>query len=279
MAQLAFELILRFLFGTTLALMFVRRQESSERFLRVAFWIALGTGACALLLLWALPLERSRFALTLAMLLSGFSLYALRAERWARIAGFVCILSSAFVFLRGLPAYHVTNFLLSAAVLGTVFAGQFLGHWFLNVPGMHIQELKRLTIGLWAAFGLRIIELGLGMNALIERQARTLVDTMGRPIGFDASFGDNLENLSLGLELFSFTGGGFLGLGSFGHLLVATRVLWGVLAPLVLSYMIHRTVALRATQSATGIYYALSVMVLVGEAVSLFLTVNLGVGM
>ena len=49
------------------------------------------------------------------------------------------------------------------------------------------------------------------------------------------------------------------------------RLIWGIVAPWVLALMVRDTVSRRATQAATGILYAACVMVLVGEAVALYI--------
>ena len=69
-----------------------------------------------------------------------------------------------------------------------------------------------------------------------------------------------------------------------GHLLggdpngrdMLSRLLWGVVAPIVLAWMIKKTVEMRATQSATGILYALCVAILLGEGAALYLKRMLG---
>lgn len=59
-------------------------------------------------------------------------------------------------------------------------------------------------------------------------------------------------------------------LGNAG-LFFLMRYVWGLVAPLGLFYFIWDTVKLGSTQSATGLYYVLTIMVLIGEIVSLYL--------
>ena len=54
------------------------------------------------------------------------------------------------------------------------------------------------------------------------------------------------------------------------------RVLFGLVAPLTLSWMIWQTVKIRSTQSATGILYVAVVFVLFGELLSHYLLVSTG---
>ena len=61
------------------------------------------------------------------------------------------------------------------------------------------------------------------------------------------------------------------GFGPFGVILFASRVLWGLIAPLLLTWMAKKTVDMRSTQSATGIFYANSVLMLLGELCALYL--------
>jgi hypothetical protein len=170
------------------------------------------------------------------------------------------------------------HFVLSAGVLGGAFMGQFLGHWYLNVPGMNIYELKKVSRLFILALSLKIIEnLVLVVQKIKETSiAPSFFDDMGRPLGLDISQSQswiqlNLEHSPLGLK-----GDYFLGLGGFGILVYSMRVLWGLLAPVIMALMVHKTISIRATQSATGILYATCVLVLLGEGAAIFLFLKLG---
>ena len=55
---------------------------------------------------------------------------------------------------------------------------------------------------------------------------------------------------------------------SFGTM----RLLFGLVGPIFLTFLTWKTVELEATQSATGILYAVLALVLVGEASALYLS-------
>ena len=53
---------------------------------------------------------------------------------------------------------------------------------------------------------------------------------------------------------------------------VAQRVLFGLLLPASLGYFTWKTILMRSTQSATGILYVVVFLTLVGEALSVYLS-------
>jgi hypothetical protein len=277
MADLGFELLFRFVWGWFVFLLFVSRSESSERFLKIAFWIGSGTlGALVWLALEASPGLRSVRMMALASTLIGSFFYCLLTSRPARILGFTALVAAPFSLLWSESTGDCINFLLGSAVLGSVFMGQYLGHWFLNVPGMHIQELKRLSLWILVSLGAKTAELSFTLLSRWELSESLKIDSMGRPIGIDVSQLQSLEQLSQVQSLLGLVGDGPWGLGYFGLLVLITRILWGLVAPLVLSVLVWRTVQMRSTQSATGILYAICVMILVGEGAALFFKSRLG---
>lgn len=149
----------------------------------------------------------------------------------------------------------VLNQYLSALALGGAFVGQFLGHWYLNVPNIHIQEFKRITK---MAFG-----------SIILRSLLLVSLYFVLPL-FSSSVGGALSELPSG-EFFDLRGNFWHGLSSYGTLLFGSRVVWGIVAPLILTWMAKKTVDMRSTQSATGIFYANSVLMLLGELCALYL--------
>src|SRR5262245_3307213 len=66
-------------------------------------------------------------------------------------------------------------------------------------------------------------------------------------------------------------------LDTFDGMLIAVRVVGGLAGPIVLAAMVHSCARSRANQSATGILYAAVVFVLVGEAISMYLTLGRGI--
>jgi hypothetical protein len=132
--------------------------------------------------------------------------------------------------------------LAGALVLGAAMSAMLLGHFYLVVPGLAIAPLRRLTRGFVGAVGLKILLGGLAVSSL------------GLP----------------GSWLASAPAPAHPGVDPVGALLLGTvpllmRVLFGLVGALILGLMSERTVAIRSTQSATGILYAAVVFVLIGE--------------
>ena len=272
MALLAFELLLRLLWGSALGLVFVRRTESSEKFVKIAARISWGLGVCAALMLGVSDGAQPQAWAALGIFLVGFQLYTSLIFPWTRLVGVLFVLIAPFVWLWGQTLPHMLNFVASSLLLGGFFAGQFLGHWFLNVPGMHIRELKRVMTYLFVGLTLKTLEIvafaiwhSQGLGDTVQ------IDAMGRPLGVDVSNTDFLLQLNPSNSLFALEGDIFMGLGTYGLVLVSMRLMWGILAPWILALMVHQTVKTRSTQSATGILYAACVMVLVGEATAIHL--------
>jgi hypothetical protein len=281
MSLLGFELLFRFMWGSLLVLSFVSRKETSERFPRIASYIALACAAfAAFMLSYDLNPQNSitsdpRVLALLALTLGSF-LYSHTSSQLTRMIGFFCYFFSCAGLLYKAPILEIVNFLTSSLVLGSVFAGQYLGHWYLTVPGMHIRELQKLSRFLLVSIGLKTIEI-LTFLAIYEWVDYSSIDVFGRPLGIDLSQTNALMQLNLHSSFFSLEGDVWLGFGLFGVVIFTTRILWGIVAPLILAIMIHKTVNMRSTQSATGILYALCVMILVGEGAALYLKIMMGI--
>jgi len=166
---------------------------------------------------------------------------------------------------------YLLHFLSSGLLLGGFFGGQFLGHWFLNVPGMHIRELSRLLSFLFIGLAAKTLEVIVAIALRLQVPTAPLIDPMGRPLGEDVTNTDFLLKLNPSNSLLSLEGDLWLKLGTYGLILVSMRLIWGIAAPWILALMVRDTLRRRATQSATGILYAACVMVLVGEAVALYI--------
>ncbi|MEO5667162.1 MAG: hypothetical protein ABIR96_03810 [Bdellovibrionota bacterium] len=277
--MLGFELLFRLLWGFALSVVFVRRTESSEKFVRIAARFVWGLGlASALLGYFAVGTTGAALA-GLTLCTFGFELYARVYATWGRLLGFTFLIAGPFVAYASLGAPSMINFLGSGLLLGGFFGGQFLGHWFLNVPGMAIRELTRLTGFLFIGLSAKTVET---LWALFERArmaAPALIDPMGRPLGEDVTNTDFLLKLNPSNSVLSLEGDLWLKLGSYGLILLSMRLIWGIIAPWILALMVRDTVGKRATQSATGILYAACVMVLVGEAVALYIRDSLHIFM
>jgi hypothetical protein len=133
----------------------------------------------------------------------------------------------------------VANSVLSALLLGFTMAAMLLGHWYLIQPKLSIQELTRLT-GIFIA--LVVIRFALS-TYFISQAVRGKTE----------------------LEIYRY----FLTMNPGIFLLM--RWTWGLLGPLILCYLIWKTVRIRSTQSATGILYVAVLCVLTGETLSQYL--------
>lgn len=277
MAILGFELLWRFVWGWLMSLLLVDRRQSSERFLKVTYGIAAGVAVCAA---WLATQESAGVTpklSSLAAILVGGLFYCFVPSRFGRIFGFACLVLAPLPVLASRSAADIFSFFSGAAILGTIFMGQNLGHWYLNAPGMQIRELRRVVWAAILALGVKILETAwtLFITVGLSPRGGALIDDMGRPIGADLGSGAGYDSLSSG-QLFGIAGEGAFGLGLYGLLILASRVLWGLVAPALLIYMVKKTVDIRATQSATGILYALCVMILIGEGSAIYLGRLLG---
>ncbi|HLH32221.1 MAG TPA: hypothetical protein VKY31_13540, partial [Terriglobia bacterium] len=114
------------------------------------------------------------------------------------------------------------------------------GHWYLVIAGLSIDPLKRLTKVLMGAIGFRIVTI---LVALFVLQAEKSIPLTAV-----------LRELMVQQGMFFWP-----------------RLLFGVAVPIVLAYMIWRTVQLKHTQAATGLLYLAVVALLFGEFFSKFL--------
>ena len=137
--------------------------------------------------------------------------------------------------------------LLAALMLGGANFAMIFGHWYLVIPGMKLDPLRRVSRDLlWIAL------------------ARALVLAAGIAIYREALPAGRLMPLTVWL---------WPGPGQYFFI---QRVLYGLLAAAPLAWMAAKCADLRNTQSATGILYALELAVLVGEGLSRHLTVRTG---
>ncbi|MSS72149.1 MAG: hypothetical protein EXS64_11755 [Candidatus Latescibacteria bacterium] len=131
-------------------------------------------------------------------------------------------------------------FLTSALFLGSVCFAMILGHWYLISPALSIRPLRRAT---------RLILVSLTVKGILFGVALYLYATAADPARQQ-------------------TVRTFLGAGGF---FLWARALFGLVGPAILSLMIWSTVKIRSTQSATGLLYVATILVLIGELLSKFL--------
>jgi hypothetical protein len=133
-----------------------------------------------------------------------------------------------------------TYLLASSVFLGSIVFAMALGHWYLNVPTLPIWPLRRLTKLIIASTSVKALLLGAVLGLGGASDMPEIADTIA-------------------------------GFSRIGGLFFWARVLFGLIGPIVIGYMTWETVKLNATQSATGLLYVNTVLVLIGETLSLFL--------
>jgi protein NrfD len=135
--------------------------------------------------------------------------------------------------------------LSSALLLGAAASAMVLGHWYLVVLDLPIQALRRLTVLLAVALGLR---------------ALVVAVVLAGPVRAGLA-----EMLAVAAGLWSPDG-----------VFVWMRLLFGLAGPASLLWFIWKTVEIRSTQSATGILYVQLFLVLAGELLAKYLRVAAG---
>lgn len=149
------------------------------------------------------------------------------------------------LMLRAMNGYlgHFTYALSSSLFLGIITFAMILGHYYLVVPKLTVRPLIKSVVILWTLLFLKVVS---SCNELY-------------------------------LKWDFFTEGTRLGAGySFNWLLLSMRWLWGYVVIAIMSYFVWRLVRMRSTQSATGIFYAMTFFVLVGELTAAFLFLKYG---
>ncbi len=165
----------------------------------------------------------------------------LRARSFASaiLIGFFGLIFSAGSFYSA-PVFSVetfvypVSFFLSALVLGTVTVGMLIGHWYLIDTGQTLDPFIRIY---------KFFVVVLIVQSAFYWVSALLLYQFGSPPG-PAS----LERL-----------------WSSHSTLLAMRVLAGQITPLVLAWMIWRTLLIPHTMAATGLFYIALLAVFVGE--------------
>ncbi len=165
----------------------------------------------------------------------------LRARAFAGsiLSGLVGLLLIAYGFndasLGGIEVFiYSLSFFLSSLLLGSVTVGMLIGHWYLIDTGQTLDPFIRI----YKYFVISLIV-----------QAAFLASSFLLLYLFDASGG--AESIAK--------------LWNQHSTLLATRLIFGCLAPLILSRMIWRTLTIPHTMAATGLFYIALLGVFVGE--------------
>ena len=119
-----------------------------------------------------------------------------------------------------------------------------LGHWYLVLPSMNVSLLQRLVKFHIGSTIVRIVVVGLAITVALS--------SWESPSG-------------AGFDMYMY---------SIEGIFLWQRVLFGLLGPLVLSYLTWETAKIQSTQSATGILYVDFFTVIVGEVLAKYLLVS-----
>jgi hypothetical protein len=136
------------------------------------------------------------------------------------------------------PAW-ITFFYLSMMILGISHFAMILGHYYLVVPKLSTEPLIISIYLFWALIFYKMISI---VSLLLSEGADYFVP--------DTTLGD-----------------GYL----LNWLYISMRILWGIVAPLILSLFTFKLCRMRSTQSATGILYIIVFFVFIGELISAYL--------
>jgi hypothetical protein len=218
------------LLGVTLGFNFLFPSPVRDSQLPVVFLIV----SAGFMVLYNRVVDINKFGLALGLLLAstGTGLISIALD------------SLAFKRLMTLGGWEnwllLINHLAATALLGSVMLTMVFGHWYLVIPRLSIDPLKRLTKVLMAAIGVRIATIVVSFAVLRLKQS----------IPLDAV----VQELLVQQGIFFWP-----------------RMIFGVLVPIVLTAMIWSTVKLQHTQAATGLLYLAVVALLFGEFFSKFL--------
>lgn len=142
------------------------------------------------------------------------------------------------------PLVHGSIFLLSSSLLlGIILYSMILGHWYLVVPKLSERPLKIAALILWTILIPKIIFSVLSVSRHLDffEQQTTLGD------GY-----------------------------SFNWMLLTMRISFGYVVISALSFLNWKLVSMRSIQSSTGILYAMTIFVFIGELSSVYIFFNFG---
>ena len=135
-------------------------------------------------------------------------------------------------------------FIISASLLlGVITYAMLLGHWYLVVPKLSAHPLKIAAIITWIVLAVKIVWSGYSLYTHYD-------------------FFEEQTQLGAGY--------------AFNWMLLTMRVSFGYLVILGMSLFNWKLLQLRSIQSSTGILYAMTFFVFIGEMVSTYIYFNYG---
>lgn len=259
-AQASLLFLVQFAFGSLITFVITDRRALGPKYFKLAGWVLVACYGLAGSVAWGGEQHALGAAIGLAALLvlafaslSGWDRQGLEtAALWlALLAGGAAVVLGSLQPVRHAPlssplssplltALSLGSALGSSLVLGFVTWAMLLGHWYLVSQGLAVTHLSRLVRPLsW---------LLLGKAALSGLALALFWDSILGP--GNASLGDVMQRSpDRVLDVVN----------------VWARIPVGLLAPAVMAAMTRVTVAMERTRPATGILYAMCVLVYMGE--------------
>lgn len=249
------QFVFRVTFGLALAMGATSPRDVTSGYYQKHLWVLMGLNTLAALATFsarkalAVELAYPQTVLVLSIALAvacylGSVLWLYEASRWGRWLLFGVSLGGLTASLIGTPAAKTASLgglLLTTLdtatgglVLGGLLAAMFLGHWYLNHPGMRLAPLKRLILILLAAVVARALVVGVGAVLRV---------------------GDAEHAVA----------------GEF-WIFLTLRWLAGIVGVIAMSWMAWQTLKIPNTQSATGVLYAGVILAFIGELTSQLLS-------
>lgn len=248
-SDLGSQFCLQLAFGTLLAMAFVPKAPVGVLFYRVMG----GAALIPILVAAVLPVlnggltwtEPSVLVTAVGLLAVPFYAGKTRGVAWAVALAWglvCCAIALGLILHRSLELEGAGDLLLvtlsalaTGTVAGSVGLAMVLGHWYLTVPKLKVSHLGRLNR---VSMGAMIVSLLLvAISCAVFYEALEYSDT----------------------SLF----------GPRGMFNMGTRLVVGLLVPLLFAWMAKESLRYGNTRSATGILYASTVMVLIGTALSI----------
>jgi hypothetical protein len=244
------QFALRLLCGISLTWLMLPRSQITPGFFRIQSLLALALGALAGIAVTQsvfVPFGEPVLAVTAAhvacLVAAGLAYFS--SILWTlgrRGAGTACLFAVAAISTGtllagslpretlggGLTLLILLSELATSLTIGSATVGMLLGHWYLTSPTMSIAPLGRANICFASAAGLRLA-----------------ISAIGLGMAWPTLKSDSLGGTPL--------------------MWLVLRWLAGIVAPLVLSFMVWRILRYRNTQAATGVLFVGVIVTFIGE--------------
>lgn len=249
--SVAFLLLFSLAMGTQLYSPLVSTKLTGPGFYRLGAGIVLGSLLCSFGLdYFMLPsLNGAELSCYLFLIISNIVTYAFHRDEKSPLMWTLYILQLVAFSVLAYLSFGLTSalvmFISTMLFFGISNFAMILGHYYLVVPKLSEKPLIVCLYFYWATLLLKVI---LSVKGIGEAS----------DLGF--------------FEEGTMVGDGYL----FNWIFFIMRYLWGVLAPLVLSYFTYRLCKMRSIQSATGVLYIMEFFVIVGEMIAAYLFFKFG---